>query len=74
MSRAELDLQLVNITSRAEPARYLNEPAQVESSRAEPARYPPLPTTTRKICVLLPLLKASDESSIGENGDDVIIY
>jgi hypothetical protein len=37
-----LDLQLVNITSRAEPARYLNEPTRVESSRAEPARYPPL--------------------------------
>lgn len=32
------------------------------------------PTTTRKICVLLPLLKASDESSIGENDDDVIIH
>jgi hypothetical protein len=28
----ELNLQLVNITSRAEPARYLNEPTRVEPS------------------------------------------
>jgi hypothetical protein len=48
-SRAELVLWLGCLTSRAEPARFLNEPARflneparARSSRAELARYPPL--------------------------------
>jgi hypothetical protein len=41
-SRAELVLWLGSLTSRAEPARFLNEPARARSSRAELARYPPL--------------------------------
>jgi hypothetical protein len=41
-SRAELVLWLGCLTSRAEPARPLNEPARARSSRAELARYPPL--------------------------------
>jgi hypothetical protein len=43
-SRAELVLWLGCLTSRAEQARSLNEPAQARSSRAELARYPPLTT------------------------------
>ena len=39
-SRAELAFWTVRITSRAELARYLNEPERVEPKRAEPARYP----------------------------------
>ena len=42
-SRAELAFWLVRITSRAELARYLNEPERAEPKRAEPARYPGLP-------------------------------
>jgi hypothetical protein len=41
-SRAELVLWLGCLTSRVEPARYLNEPARARSSRAELTRYPPL--------------------------------
>jgi hypothetical protein len=41
-SRAELVLWLGCLTSRAEPARFLNEPARARPSRAELARYPPL--------------------------------
>jgi hypothetical protein len=37
-----LVLWLVSLMSRAEPARFLNEPARAWSSRAELARYPPL--------------------------------
>jgi hypothetical protein len=40
-SRAELVLWLGCLTSRAEPACSLNEPARARSSRAELARYPP---------------------------------
>jgi hypothetical protein len=43
-SRAELVLWLGSLTSRAESARFLNEPARARSSRAELARYPPLAT------------------------------
>ena len=46
-SRAELVLWLGCLTSRAEPARFLNEPARARSSRAELARYPPLPPSRR---------------------------
>jgi hypothetical protein len=46
-SRAELVLWLGSLTSRAEPARFLNEPARARSSRAELARYPPLARTMR---------------------------
>jgi hypothetical protein len=42
MSRAELVLWLGCLTSRVEPARFLNEPARARSSRAELARYPSL--------------------------------
>ena len=42
MSRAEPAFWLVRITSRAELARYLNEPERAEPKRAEPARYPAL--------------------------------
>jgi hypothetical protein len=48
-SRAELVLWLGCLTSRAEPARFLNEPARARSSRAELARYPPLTTTHFRI-------------------------
>ena len=41
-SRAELTFWLVRITSRAELARYLNEPERAEPERAELARYPAL--------------------------------
>jgi hypothetical protein len=48
MSRAELVLWLGCLTSRAEPARFLNEPARARSSRAELARYPPLRAVFRQ--------------------------
>ena len=41
-SQAELPFWLVRITSRAELARYLNEPERAEPKRAELARYPGL--------------------------------
>jgi hypothetical protein len=36
------------LTSRAEPTRYLNEPARARSRRAELARYPPLPAVVHE--------------------------
>ena len=44
-SRAERAFRLVRITSRAELARYLNEPERAEPKRTELARYPALVVT-----------------------------
>jgi hypothetical protein len=65
-SRAELVLWLGCLTSRAEPARFLNEPARARSSRTELARYPPLilyPT-------LMYLKRIQDRIWIVRNGTD----
>jgi hypothetical protein len=48
-SRAELVLWLGCLTSRAEPARFLNKPARARSSRAELARYPPLKINIKNV-------------------------